>query len=51
MAKCADVPMDLADATLVALAEHRDENRIFTLDADFHIYRMHGRRVFDAVPG
>lgn len=50
MAKYADVPMDLADATLVAVAEEHDENRIFTLDADFHVYRLHGRRAFDVVP-
>ena len=50
MAKYADVPMDLADATLVALAEERDENRIFTLDGDFRVYRLHGRRAFDIVP-
>jgi uncharacterized protein len=46
----ADRPMDLADATLVALAEERALTRIFTLDADFHIYRIKGRRRFDVVP-
>lgn len=46
----ADRPMDLADATLVALAEERETNRVFTLDADFHIYRYKGRRRFDVVP-
>ena len=50
MTKYADVPMDLADATLVALAEHRKDNRIFTLDSDFHVYRLNGRRQFDVVP-
>jgi predicted nucleic acid-binding protein len=50
MDKYADRPMDLADATLVALAELRDERRIFTLDADFQIYRIHGRRRFDVIP-
>jgi predicted nucleic acid-binding protein len=50
MDKYADRPMDLADATLVALAEHRGERRIFTLDADFTIYRIHGRTRFDVVP-
>ena len=50
MDKYADRPMDLADATLVALAEHRGERRIFTLDADFTIYRMHGRTRFEVVP-
>jgi uncharacterized protein len=46
----ADRPMDLADATLVALAEERGEHRIFTLDADFHVYRIKGRRRFEVVP-
>lgn len=46
----ADRPMDLADATLVALAEERDDNRVFTLDGHFHVYRLRGRRRFDVVP-
>lgn len=50
MERYSDRPMDLADATLVALAEERDLRRIFTLDADFHIYRLHGRQHFDVVP-
>lgn len=50
MAKYADRPMDLADATLVALAEERGERRIFTLDSDFRIYRIHGRRHFEIIP-
>lgn len=50
MEKYADLPMDLADATLVALAEQRNENLIFTLDSDFAVYRLHGRRKFRIVP-
>ena len=50
MMKYADVPMDFADATLVALAEERDDTRILTLDSDFHVYRLHGRRRFSVVP-
>lgn len=46
----ADRPMDLADATLVALAEERGITRIFSLDADFHVYRLKGRRPFEVVP-
>lgn len=46
----ADRPMDLADATLVALAEEHDTNRIFTLDVDFHVYRFKGRRRFEVIP-
>ena len=50
MEKYADRPMDLADATLVALAEERGLTQVFTLDADFHVYRIKGRRHFDVVP-
>jgi predicted nucleic acid-binding protein len=51
MERYSDRPMDLADATLVALAEERGLTRIFTLDDDFHIYRITGRRRFEVVPG
>jgi predicted nucleic acid-binding protein len=51
MERYADRPMDLADATLVALAEERGLKLIFTLDADFHIYRLHGRQTFEILPG
>lgn len=50
MKKYPDVPMDLADATLVAVAETRSLDRIFTLDRDFRTCRIGGRRVFDIVP-
>lgn len=50
MRKYRDVPMDLADATLVALAEKLKLRRIFTLDRDFRIYRIHGSRPFQMVP-
>jgi len=39
----ADVPMDLADACMVRLAELHEPSVIFTLDSDFRIYRKHGR--------
>jgi uncharacterized protein len=50
MERYADCPMDLADATLVVLAEERGISRIFTLDSDFHIYRINGRKRFDLIP-
>ena len=50
MERYADRPMDLADAALVALAEERNAKRIFTLDADFSIYRLHGRARFELLP-
>jgi len=51
MAKYADLPMDLADATFVALAEARGMRRVFTPDSDFGVYRIHGRERFDVIPG
>ncbi len=50
MDRYADRPMDLADATLVAMAEERGDRRIFTLDADFQIYRFRGRPRFETIP-
>ncbi len=50
MNKYQDLPMDLADASLVALADSIDEPRIFTLDRHFRIYRFRARRGFDVVP-
>ena len=49
--KYADVPMDYADATLVALAEELDTDLIFTTDGDFQVYRMGKNRPFRVVPG
>jgi predicted nucleic acid-binding protein len=51
MERYRDVPMDLADASLVAIAESRGLRRIFTLDSDFQIYRLRGRSAFEVVPG
>lgn len=45
-----DLPMDLADASLVAVAEERRLDRIFTLDADFRVYRLPRGRSFTIVP-
>jgi predicted nucleic acid-binding protein len=50
MSKYRDTPMDLADASLVAVAEALDAARIFTLDRDFQVYRWKGRRKFEVVP-
>jgi uncharacterized protein len=51
MEKYQDRPMDLADASLVALAEERRLRDIFTLDRDdFQIYRLHRRQTFRLWP-
>jgi predicted nucleic acid-binding protein len=51
MDKYQDRPMDLADASLVALAEQRRLRDIFTLDhADFRVYRLNRREQFRLWP-
>ena len=45
MRRYRDRPMSLADACLVRLAELQSNSTIFTLDADFRIYRRHGNKV------
>ena len=44
--KYADLPMDLADASLVVLAERTGRDAIVSLDSDFEVYRLHGKRPF-----
>lgn len=50
MEKYQDLPMDLADASLVALAEEHRLDTIFTLDSDFRIYRLPRGKTFMIVP-
>lgn len=51
MRKYRDLPMDLADAALVRVAEREKISRIFTIDRkDFEIYRPRGPRRFEIVP-
>jgi predicted nucleic acid-binding protein len=45
-----DIPMDLADASLVAAAETRNVRRVFTLDRHFYAYRTAGGHSFEVVP-
>lgn len=40
---------DLVDACLVRIAELVSGSRVLTLDSDFEIYRMHGRRVIPSI--
>jgi len=51
MRRYKDLPMDLADATLVALAEASGISRVFTLDQkDFSLYRFRQTRRFTLIP-
>ena len=47
--KYRDLPMDFADSCLVHLAEKLNLNTIATIDRDFTIYRIQGRRKFKMV--
>jgi predicted nucleic acid-binding protein len=51
MEKYRDLPMDLADAALVRVAERESLTEIFTLDRrHFSVYRSGRRRRFSIVP-
>jgi len=51
LVKYADLPMDFADATLVALAEDLNSSIVFTTDrTDFTVYRLKERKPFRIVP-
>ena len=45
LTRFAFVPMSLAEACLVRMAEHLARSRVLTLDRDFLLYRVHGRQV------
>ena len=46
-----DRPMDLADASLIALAEAQGYSRIFSIDSDFYVYRLADGSALEVVPG
>lgn len=51
MGKYADLPMDLADASLVVIAEIRKIKKVFTLDrGDFNCYRPKHCGHFEILP-
>jgi predicted nucleic acid-binding protein len=51
MAQYQDRPMDLADASLIVLAEVAGYRRIFSIDSDFYVYRLFDGTVMEVVPG
>jgi predicted nucleic acid-binding protein len=44
MRRYRDLPMSLADATLVRLSELYETSQVFALDAHFRVYRRFERR-------
>ena len=51
MAAYQDFPMDVADASLVVLADRLGTRRIFTIDTHFYAFRALDGSPFDVVPG
>jgi len=47
--KYADVPMSLADACLVRMAEMLPDPVVLTTDSDFRVYRRHSRQIVPCV--
>ena len=45
----ADVPISFADACLVRMTETLNDPMLLTTDADFRIYRRHGRQIIPCV--
>ena len=42
--------MDLADASLIAVAESHSLRRVFTLDRHFLVYRLEDRSSLEPIP-
>jgi predicted nucleic acid-binding protein len=45
MRKYANVPISVADASIIRMSEIMAEPIVLTTDADFRVYRRHGRQV------
>ncbi len=45
-----DLPMDFADASVVAVADKENVRTIFTLDKDFRVYRTKDKKHFRLLP-
>ena len=50
MARYNNVPMDLADASLMAMLNVLGLRRVFTLDSDFRVYRLAGGAAPEVLP-
>lgn len=50
MKKYQDTPMDLADASLVAVAESLKFRQIFSIDSDFFFYLLSDGSVLEIIP-
>lgn len=50
MAKYHDLPMDMADASLIAAAEWFGTRTVFALDQDFRVYRFADGSAVEVIP-
>jgi uncharacterized protein len=50
MEEYADLPLDLADASLICAAEQLDERKLFTLDQSLRAVRIQDNQYFEVVP-
>ncbi len=50
MEKHQDVPMDMADASLIAVAESASLRLVFTVDRDFYVYRLADASALQVIP-
>jgi predicted nucleic acid-binding protein len=50
MQKYRDLPMDFADASLVAVSGKENIRTVFTLDKDFKVYRTKDKKHFKLLP-
>jgi predicted nucleic acid-binding protein len=50
MAQYRGTPIDLADASLVAVAESLRLRRVFTIDSDFYVYRLADGSALEVLP-
>jgi hypothetical protein len=50
MEKYQDTPMDLADASIVTVAETRSLRRVFTIDTAFRVYRLSDGTPLEVLP-
>ena len=50
MERYSDLPMDLADASLVATAESLALRQVFTVDRQFYVYRLEDGAALEVVP-
>lgn len=50
MKKYSDLPMDLADASLIVAAESTGERTIFSFDGHFRIFLLQDGSTMDVVP-